>query len=500
MTLRRTHGRATAAARAGFSERTGRRIEADPRPPSERAAPPRPAPARPARRGLGERDRCRCWSADPGPAAGDAAARICRCRHPDAPRIGVRRTLERRVRALARAAWPGARGDLPPGPSAGAAGRCRTSPTADRARRQHRRRAVRAPALPLRPGLLRLGACRRGARRRELHRPGRGPAERALDARRRAARAPLRQPLRRLPQPRRDAAEDSDPPLRGALRPLRHARRPATIAGVAHENGSIEAPAPPPQERARPGADAARPPRLRRPRRLARASSTPSSAARNAAATPPASRPSGRTSRSCRPRAPPTSRRGRRPRHPHQRLQPAHSVFYSVAVAPDRPAPARAHLRRPARVLPRRHAASLTLPRGRRPGRRAARPRQSTTATSSTACAASRRRCSTSVYRDELFPAHRLRRRLGRAVAALPARAACRRMVGLLASPMTRPARPNSPRRSPQLLDAGELPDLASAARALRAEAARRRPTIAGPAAGHRQLRRPARDPRMTAA
>lgn len=39
MTLRRNHGRATAAGMAGFSPSTGARIEADPRPPSERAAP-----------------------------------------------------------------------------------------------------------------------------------------------------------------------------------------------------------------------------------------------------------------------------------------------------------------------------------------------------------------------------------------------------------------------------------------------------------------------------
>ena len=39
MTLTCTHGRATAAAMAGFSPSTGARIEADPRLPSERAAP-----------------------------------------------------------------------------------------------------------------------------------------------------------------------------------------------------------------------------------------------------------------------------------------------------------------------------------------------------------------------------------------------------------------------------------------------------------------------------
>ena len=85
----------------------------------------------------------------------------------------------------------------------------------------------------------RLRACPCGARRRELRRPGRGPAERALVARRRAARASHRQPLRRLPQSRPRGAGRPDPPLRRAVRALPHAADPQQ-PGVAHENGAIE--------------------------------------------------------------------------------------------------------------------------------------------------------------------------------------------------------------------------------------------------------------------
>ncbi|MFP4362144.1 MAG: hypothetical protein ACLFTG_15950 [Alphaproteobacteria bacterium] len=49
MTLRRIDPQAKAAAKAGFSERTARRLERDPRLPSQKraAAPPRPTPPHP---------------------------------------------------------------------------------------------------------------------------------------------------------------------------------------------------------------------------------------------------------------------------------------------------------------------------------------------------------------------------------------------------------------------------------------------------------------------
>ena len=60
--------------------------------------------------------------------------------------------------------------------------------------------------------------------------------------------------------------------------------------GLAHENGSGRGRQPPPQDRARPGADAARLPRLRQPRRTTAASSREVVARRNAPRSPSRSR------------------------------------------------------------------------------------------------------------------------------------------------------------------------------------------------------------------
>ena len=89
--------------------------------------------------------------------------------------------------------------------------------------------------------VLGLGACPRRARRRELRGPGRGAAERAVGARRRAEGASQRQPVGGVPQPDGRRAGRPDAALRGAVRhygmePTRNNR------GVAHENGSIESP------------------------------------------------------------------------------------------------------------------------------------------------------------------------------------------------------------------------------------------------------------------
>ena len=95
MTLRRTHGRATAAAMAGFSPSTGGRIEADPRPPSERAAPRgrrRPDPLA----AVWESEIIPMLEAAPGLRPVTLLEELRR-RHPDLPG-GIRRTLERRLR------------------------------------------------------------------------------------------------------------------------------------------------------------------------------------------------------------------------------------------------------------------------------------------------------------------------------------------------------------------------------------------------------------------
>jgi hypothetical protein len=95
MTLRRTQGRATAAAMAGFSPSTGGRIEADPRLPSERATPRgrrRPDPLA----AVWDSEVVPLLEAAPGLRPVTLLAELRR-RHPDLP-LGIRRTLERRLR------------------------------------------------------------------------------------------------------------------------------------------------------------------------------------------------------------------------------------------------------------------------------------------------------------------------------------------------------------------------------------------------------------------
>jgi hypothetical protein len=72
-----------------------------------------------------------------------------------------------------------ARRDLPPDARAGPHGAVGLH-RRHGARRHHRRRAVPPPAVPFHHGLQRLGARRRGAERRELHRARREPARHAL--------------------------------------------------------------------------------------------------------------------------------------------------------------------------------------------------------------------------------------------------------------------------------------------------------------------------------
>ena len=99
MDLRGHHPQRLAAAKTGLSERTGRRIESDPRLPSQKAA------ARTRRRqmvdplgGLRESDIVPLLASRPGVRPVTVLEEMQR-RHPDRDWDRLRRTLERRVRA-----------------------------------------------------------------------------------------------------------------------------------------------------------------------------------------------------------------------------------------------------------------------------------------------------------------------------------------------------------------------------------------------------------------
>ena len=212
-------------------------------------------------------------------------------RHPDLG-AGIRRTLERRIRAWRALHGAGAGGDLPPDPRARPDGRCRTSPTW----------AISASPSPARRSIIGsiTSACVWSGFEHahvilggeSYRRAGRRAAERAVGARRQPARASQRQPVGRVPQPRCRRPHRPDPALRGAVRALRHDAEPQQSRRRARERLD--------RERARPSQAApcatrcccaARPTSTIWP--PIAASSTKSSAARTAA-TPPASMPSAR--------------------------------------------------------------------------------------------------------------------------------------------------------------------------------------------------------------
>ena len=96
MTYRKTDRRALAAAKAGFSRATADRIEADPRPPSQKRKPRgrrRPDPLA----GIFEEEIVPLLEASPGLRAVALYEEMMRRRPDLSP--GVRRTIERRVRA-----------------------------------------------------------------------------------------------------------------------------------------------------------------------------------------------------------------------------------------------------------------------------------------------------------------------------------------------------------------------------------------------------------------
>ena len=185
MSSRQTHATtvAVAAAKAGFSPATGYRIEADPRLPSQKKAPRgrrRPDPL------------ADVWDAEivpilksaPGLRAIAVLAEIRR-RHPEIG-PGIRRTLERRMRAWRALVGPEQdvvfRQEHPAWPS-----RLVRLHRHEGARRDDRRRPPGASALSLPARLLGLCACPCRAWRRELRGAGRGPAECPVGARRGAA-------------------------------------------------------------------------------------------------------------------------------------------------------------------------------------------------------------------------------------------------------------------------------------------------------------------------
>jgi hypothetical protein len=99
MENRRHHTQRVAAARSGLSERTGRRIERDPRLPSQKAAERRPRrQAADPLGGLWESDILPLLAARPGLRPVTLLEEMA-ARHPDRDWDRLRRTLERRVRA-----------------------------------------------------------------------------------------------------------------------------------------------------------------------------------------------------------------------------------------------------------------------------------------------------------------------------------------------------------------------------------------------------------------
>lgn len=119
MEFRRHHPQRVAAARSGLSERTGRRIEGDPRLPSQKAA------ERPRRRqtidplaGLWESDILPLLASRPGLRPVTLLDEM-QLRHPDHDWDRLRRTLERRVRTWRAQHGPACevifRQDHPPG-------------------------------------------------------------------------------------------------------------------------------------------------------------------------------------------------------------------------------------------------------------------------------------------------------------------------------------------------------------------------------------------------
>ena len=294
---------AAAAARAGFSERTGGGSKATPVLPSQRDRRRRYRTRPDPFAEVWREELVPMLAAVPQSAATTLLEELQR-RHPGRYPDGVLRSLQRRV-----AHWRATEGperelifrqEHPPGRQA-------LSDFTDGAEL-----GVTIAGGPF-PHLLyhfwlafsRLAVRQGDLRRRELHRADRGAAGGALAARRRAARASHRPALGRLSQPRR---ADDDEAAR-LCRVLRHYGLEPTRnnAGVAHENGSVEAAHGHLKIGLQRGAGAARLARLCRSRRL---SGLPAGVrrAQERAARRTRSRSSARRCGRCRAIAPATSR------------------------------------------------------------------------------------------------------------------------------------------------------------------------------------------------
>ena len=287
-------------------------------------------------------------------------------------------------------------------------------------------------------------------------RPGRGPAERAMGARRRAEGAPQRQPVGGVPQSGGRRAGRHHRALRGADGPLRHDRDAQQHRRRPRERLDRKRPRPS-QAGAGGCAVVARVARLPRSRRLSRLRRRDR-------------RPSQRQSR----QAHRAGKGGAGPaaESPHHRLRgegdpgdlvgrlhPAARVLHR-AVAADRASPARAHLRRPARMLPRHDAGGDACGAAAR-SRTARADTSSTTGTSSARCGASRWRSpisSTAINCSRAPPTGALSRRCrSKATFAY----ACKVAVELLALAHERACEAELGEAIAADLDAGRLPDLA---------------------------------------
>ena len=199
MTARMTRPQATAAAMAGISVATGRRIEHDPRPPSSRKAVRAvPDPHRSAGRASGTKTSSPCWRRLLALRPITILHELAR-RHPQRIDHAIRRTLERRIRTWRALHGPSARRCSPRRMRRAGWG-CRTSPTGRTRRADRRRSRSITGSITSRwsiPASNMARSCSAARATPRWPRACRG----ARDPGRRACRASLRQLVGSVPQP-----------------------------------------------------------------------------------------------------------------------------------------------------------------------------------------------------------------------------------------------------------------------------------------------------------